>query len=427
MQLILTFIVALLTSAAGPTPETDLLGDIVVEATDPGRGGPRLMRIVVPRVDGTGPQAALVDEMLRRDLDLSGQFTLLDASQPKSERSAEAIVRVSVRNPGGGMVELRAAVYFDRDADVPAYETSVTGRISGLRATCHRLVDDIIGTLTGYQGPFVSRLTFVLTRRGTRSLYAIDPDGFGLERISDERQLVSAAAVGPDDVVYYSASINNGRYRLYRAGESEPLTVQPPGSIYGIAFSPDRGRVALTIAMGRDVRLYAGASNFTDLRPVGKVPLTLNPSIAARGTIAVSGATGARPRIWVDGRAVSPGHAAGSSPDFCEHPDGTRLVYALGTRQQSHIVVADRLGRKPQQITRDRGRHSHPACSPDGRLIAFFSDRRSMEGPGLYVMRIDGYRPRKIANVRGDSLQWTRTSSPDQTTDSSGRAGTARP
>jgi TolB protein len=106
---------------------------------------------------------------------------------------------------------------------------------------------------------------------------------------------------------------------------------------------------------------------------------------------------------------------------------GTRLVYALGTRQQSHIVVADRLGRKPQQVTRDRGRHSHPACSPDGRLIAFFSDRRSMEGPGLYVMRIDGHRPRKIANVRGDSLQWTRTSSPDQTTDSSGHAGTARP
>jgi TolB protein len=184
--------------------------------------------------------------------------------------------------------------------------------------------------------------------------------------------------------------------------------VEPPGSIYGIAFSPDRARVALTIAMGRDIRLYVGTSDLRELRPMSDVTLALTPTISARGAVAVSGAKGVRPRIWLEGRAVSPGDGAASSPSFCEHPDGTRLVYAIGTRQRSRVVVADARGRNPQSVTRRGGRHSHPACSPDGRLIAFFWDGRGLEGPGLYVMRIDGHRPRKIANVRGDSLQWSR-------------------
>jgi TolB protein len=409
MQLILTILMWAL--AAGPTssPKTDdLLGDIVVEATDPGQGGPRLMRIVVPAVDGPPANATRIDEILRRDLDLSGQFALLDVDKPASLRSAEAMVRVSVQSAGAGTIELKAAVFFDLDADVPAYEKSVTGRITETRRLTHTLVDDVIGALTGYRGPFVSRLTFVVTRGETRSVHVIDPDGFGLRRLSDESRLVSAAALGPDDVIHYAASVRNGRYRLYREDQADPLTLRPPGSIYGIAFSPDRTQVALTIAMGRDIRLYAGASDFSSLRPVGRLPLALSPTISARGTIAVSGAAASRPRIWIDGRAASPASASASSPDFCEHPDGTRLVYALGTRQRSHIVVADARGRNARQVTRDRARHSHPACSPDGRLIAFFSDRRTLEGPGLYVMRVDGHRPRKIANVRGDALQWAR-------------------
>ena len=47
-------------------------------------------------------------------------------------------------------------------------------------------------------------------------------------------------------------------------------------------------------------------------------------------------------------------------------------------------------------------------CSPDGRLVAFFSRRTSGDGPGLYVMRTDGWRAQKIADVVGDSLQWSR-------------------
>ena len=58
------------------------------------------------------------------------------------------------------------------------------------------------------------------------------------------------------------------------------------------------------------------------------------------------------------------------------------------------------------RLTQNQGRNGYPACSPDGRLVAFFSTRTSGEGPGLYVMRLDGGRPKRISTLVGDSLRW---------------------
>ncbi len=391
-----------------PPDDEDVLGDIVVEATESGRAGPRLMKISVPAVSGSGPSARLADAVLHRDLELSGQFVLVEP-----ERSGlEAIVRTSV-TASGSDVRLTASVYFDATAEVPAYETSVTGGRYETRMLTHQLVDAVIATLTGYRGPFVSALTFVARRGDTRSVYTIDPDGHDLRRVTGPSQLASASAFGPDDALYYAASVAHGRYRLYREGQAEPLTFDPPGSIYSIAFSPDRTEVALTIAVGRDVLLYRGDSDLSRLRRVGKQSIVLQPAFAPGGQLAAAGTNDERLRIRVDGHAVSPRGANAASPTFCDHPDGVSLVYSVGSRARSTIVSTDPRGRITRRISRGNGRDSHPACSPDGRLVAFFSTRTSGEGPGLYVMRTDGHHARKIADVLGDSLQWSRRRTKD--------------
>ncbi len=386
-----------------PPEDGDVLGDIVVEPTEDGRAGPRLMKIAVPELSGSGPSAELAEAVFRRDLELSGQFRLVEPDRS----GVEALVRTSATTSGSD-VRLTAAVYFDAAAEVPAYETSVTGGRYETRILTHRLVDAVIAILTGYRGPFVSRLTFVARRGDTRSVYTIDPDGHDLRRVTGPTQLASAAAFGPDDALYYAASIDNGRYRLYREGRAEPLVVDPPGSIYAIAFSPDRTEIALTVAVGRDVLLHRGGSDLSGLRRVGKQSLALQPAFAPNGKLAAAGTNDERLRIRVDGRTVSPRGASASSPTFCDHPDGVTLVYAMGGRARSHIVSTDPRGRVTRRISGGNRRDSHPACSPDGRLVAFFSTRTTGEGPGLYVMRTDGYRARKIADVLGDSLQWSR-------------------
>ena len=38
--------------------------------------------------------------------------------------------------------------------------------------------------------------------------------------------------------------------------------------------------------------------------------------------------------------------------------------------------------------------------------MAFFSTRTSGEGPGLYIMRIDGRRPKRVSTLTGQALRW---------------------
>ena len=100
---------------------------------------------------------------------------------------------------------------------------------------------------------------------------------------------------------------------------------------------------------------------------------------------------------------------AASSPTFCRHPEGTRTVFAVGTGKRTEIVAL--LGERSGglvRLTNGKGNSSYPACSPDGRLVAFFSTRRTGEGPGLYVMRADGFYAKRISPLMGDSLRWAR-------------------
>src|SRR5437764_1389669 len=76
-------------------------------------------------------------------------------------------------------------------------------------------------------------------------------------------------------------------------------------------------------------------------------------------------------------------------------PDGTRLAFASARdgKAQIYIMVAD--GSRPTRLTQDSANDLSPACSPDGRQIAFVSDRID-DTPEVYVMDADGSAPRRL-------------------------------
>jgi TolB protein len=81
-------------------------------------------------------------------------------------------------------------------------------------------------------------------------------------------------------------------------------------------------------------------------------------------------------------------------------------VFAVGVGKDTDLVATGERGGPLTRLTQHQGRNGYPACSPDGRLLAFFSTRTSDDGPGLYVMRLDGGRPNRISPLLGDSLRW---------------------
>ncbi len=132
---------------------------------------------------------------------------------------------------------------------------------------------------------------------------------------------------------------------------------------------------------------------------------------------------GARARIYVvgaDGRGLHelPGTATHSgccwtTGNLTWSPDGTKVLFAgraaKGSRRWLYVVPADGRGSpRPLPIRARVVGPIQPAWSPDGSRIAFTVEQP--RGGGIYVMRADGSRVRRVA-AGGHGAVW----SPDGT------------
>jgi TolB protein len=75
------------------------------------------------------------------------------------------------------------------------------------------------------------------------------------------------------------------------------------------------------------------------------------------------------------------------------------IVFAVGGRQYPDLYLMRPDGTKLRRITRARGSDVFPAWSPDGRWIAYISNRSRPRNEGafeIYVMRANGRRLRQV-------------------------------
>lgn len=84
-------------------------------------------------------------------------------------------------------------------------------------------------------------------------------------------------------------------------------------------------------------------------------------------------------------------------------PDGKSVIYVVSTpdlpraKRLSQIWMMDIDGRNARQITRYEKSSVSPTFSPDGRFIAFISDKDG--SPNIYVMPASGGEARKVTNI----------------------------
>jgi TolB protein len=416
----------------------DPLGTLAVP---PGGVSRPLPKIAVLASAGAALEESTLRAVIARDLDLSGEFEVLAPlddtparRRPKkgaggeldlethARRGAEAVVVVHGK-PSGDQIELAIEGYLVKEAlaaaaaaqkGVPAWKPkppppasfarAILAPAADLRVESHRLADHVLGALTGHAGGFASRLAFAAPSGGARRVFVVDADGEGLAPVSPPERLAIAPAFGAGGEVFYAASLDQGEFQLFGpSGKRVPVPVA--GSIYGLAFSPDKSKVAATIGVGDSIRLFTGA-DLASLKPASDVDLAMQPALGPRGEIAFVGQGKLGRPVFVDGKPVTPDVLVASSPTFCNHPDGVKLVFAAGAGKATDLVVTGERGGGLARLTRGQGSNGYPACSPDGRLVAFFSTRTSGEGPGLYVMRIDGGRSRRISKQQGYALAW---------------------
>lgn len=408
--------------ASQPTAPPDPLGSLVVT---PATGRPLPRIAVVPSLS-SDLSDVVIHSVVERDLDLSGEVELLPRRQMLADTYADAPVDVvawgktgvvavvtATAVTAGDKVTLTARAYLVKQGATPVLERKVTVPIADLRGESHRTSDVLIGALTGQDGGFYSRMTFTAGAGPIRAAYVVDSDGHDLRAASGPDELVIASTFGEKNELYRVSSVQNEPYRI--RSTRGPVTLPIAGPVYGVAFSKDRSRVAVSIGTDAGIRLFEGR-DFQSLSPFGTIAPAMEPFFTPSGKIGFSGAGKSGFRIYLEGqpsstgargavKAITPDGSQASSPTYCPHPDGPRVVFAAGPGKRLDLYATSESGGGAYRLTQG-GQSAAPACSPDGRLVAFFSTRTTGEGPGLYVMRLDGQRPKRISTMVGDSLRW---------------------
>ena len=404
---------------AAPSPDDGTLGTVAVTGAA-SAAAPKLA--VVPDLTSDNDETTL-QLVVRGDLDLSGQFTMVkddDAPQglylrdrpvevaPWRAKGIETLVRTRANQLAGGKVELIGQAFLTAHGDAPVFTAKVETTKADLRTACHRVTDALLGALSGRPGGFASHLAFSEPVGRVSRVFGIDADGFRLHEASPPDDTAIAPAFGPGGEIWYANSHDFGPFFLAKGPAATYVPLPLPGSVLGLSFAPDRKKLAVVVASEGTTGLFVGAPDGTGLTRVPTPAYASHPAIGPQGQLAwVAAAPGQPPRVHVDGKPISPAGFAASAPAFCDGPNGLLVVFAVGVGNGADLLATDVRGGGLTRLTQGQGANSYPACSPDGRLLAFFSTRKSDQGPGLYVVPLAApWHTRRITRELGRSLRW---------------------
>lgn len=396
-----------LPATAGPT------GGAVTQIVVSG-GNRSLFKIAVPPLVGPGDVSASVVDTASRDFTLSSLFQVLDPKSftanlsaeglgidPASWRTvgAEGVIKGNVLSGGAGVkLELRLYVVsrgaepvLKREYDVPA---------GGLRAAVHQFDNEVVKWFTGTAGSFGTRLVFsATTGRGQKGIFSIESDGQGLARLPSPTNVALAPAIGPGGI-YYAGGQPDGSYALFKVGNPAAV-LRHAGLVFGAAFGG--GKVAVVISQNGQSDIYTGTGEGEGLKKVTAGGLNTHPSFGPGGQLAYVSNAGGSPQIYVDGKRVSWRGTYNMSPVWCADPEGAKILFMGrdGATWDVFSVDAGGSAGSMKRLTQDQGSNTYPACSPDGRTVAFFSTRG-----GLFTANSAGMNQQKISSATGESLRW---------------------
>ncbi len=377
------------------------------------QGGSRaLFKIAIAPVPGDAAVSSTVTETAGRDFTLSSMFQVLDPKsftanlekeglsiEPSSWRTvgAEGVIK-GLSSMRGANVHLELRLYVVSRGSDAVLKKEYDVAPNAVRGAVHQFANEVVKYFTGTAGSFGSRLVFsATTGRGQKGIFSIDSDGQGLGRLPAVSNVALAPAVGPGGV-HYAAGLADGSYQLFKVGNPAAV-MKHAGLVFGVAFGG--GKMALVISQNGASDIYTGAPDGSGLTKVTNGGLNTHPAFGPGGQLAYVSNQGGNPQIYVDGKRASFRGTYNMAPVWCNDPEGLKILFMGRDGGSWDIFSSDPGGSSMKRLTQDQGSNTYPACSPDGRSVAFFSTRG-----GLYLANMQGQNQQKIASVTGESLRW---------------------
>lgn len=315
--------------------------------------------------------------------------------------------------PDGGNLKVEARLFSVRDKS-SLYGKRVTGRTDQIRYIAHTISNDILYHFTGSFGIFKTRIVYSSTRdvknpQTQKEIWIMDWDGHNHRQVTYSDSLKEFPVIGPGDSgIAYTSFINNNAdvYHLSLTGGPAQKVFASRTADMAPAISPDGTRIAFTSSVDAgNFDIYvsnldgSAMQRLTNNRAIDSSPCW---SPDGRRIAFTSNRTGTV-QIYTmnaDGSSQERITFEGTYNDGADwSPDGRYIAYA-SRRDRSltfDIKIHDLTTNQTYWVTRDVANDENPCFSPDGRSIAFQSDRTGTYQ--VFSIDIDGRNMRQLTTI----------------------------
>lgn len=405
----------------------------VIRAEDPPQqvlgftlGGPgrRDLPLALPNPLGSNDSANREFwSVVRRDLEISGWFTIIDPNAYVEPRGAGIrpgeFAFGDWKTPGAAVLaktslaadtaKCRSEVWIYDVAggtklDARAFSTN--GASS--RSVAHRVANAIIKAVVGMDSIFNTRLAAVNSRSGNKEIFLLDADGFGAIPVTRNGSINLQPSWAPTGSALLFTSYRNGNPDLYVADLSKGSTRKLSsrrGLNIGGAWSPRGNVVALTLstAGNSDIYLIDPGAGEEVSRLTNDPGIDTSPSWSPDGSqIAFVSERSGGAQIYVmsasggGARRVTFDGSYNTDPTWS--PKGDRIAY-VSRAGNFDVFTVGTDGRGAQRVTQGQGDNEDPTWSPDGRYLAFSSNRTGASH--IWIATADGNHQIQVTQDKG--------------------------
>lgn len=357
-----------------------------------------------------------MEEVMKKDLIVAGLFKVLgDDILPQEDHDVDtinfekwkaveigALVKGIQKKVGGEQV-LQLRLYDVADGSMLlGKQYTVNGK--NYVDAVHRYMDALMESLTGFRGPFESRIAASCGKPWKRQITTYEMDGERITGGVKRGQNNISPSISPDGGRIAYTSFTSRFPEVWVDGRQvthfQSTTITP-------VWTPDGGSLIVASAKSGDTELYQISLSGRILRQITHSRnIDLSASLSPDGRIVFASERAGDLHLFsssLSGEGASRLTFVGyqnDQPDWS--PDGSKIVFASRDQGAFDIFVMDAGGSNIMRLTRGEGSNESPTWSPDSRYIAFASTRG-----GVYVMLEDGTNQTLIPKSGGCiNLDW---------------------
>lgn len=367
--------------------------------------------------EGVDPQQVHTSffEVLRRDVNESDVFVQKPippgfTRTPEAARQLGALYLLKLvigTDASGFVVEARLI----DTSGLQALGRKYSGSPSALPRIAHLIVSEMVRTVSGRPGIFLSQIAFASNRDGVWEIYLMDWDGANQRRITTHKSLSILPSWAPDNqrMVYTSwVRGTSDMYIINRRGGGRVRLQTNLALNTSATFSPVGNDIAFVGSVNGNPDIYLIRDDGTNLRRLtNQSSIESTPEWSPNGRqISFTSGRGGTPQIYVmdaegtDVRRIS--FEGDWNDDATWSPDGDKIAYTSRVRGRFQIRVAN-VTTGENRVIAGEGSNEQPTWSPDGKWIAFQSNRSGRWQ--VYRIRADGLTPPQQLTFTGENKE----------------------